>query len=188
MLSYSEPNILSWPPEIWRRVFYAAKPAVVTVEGFPTYPRNSSSQSRDLLAYRQYLQLKSVCSNFRTVFSTYPELMTDLVVCPTFNDMDEFDLDEFHMEMFDLEVVYHHHQNLTQWLNANSQITTMSAYLPIDSYTCNRKSPYEDPLLKALDQCQIRLDPSHWRVSAFLLLLGTSAMYWHLQLSPPAAF
>lgn len=126
----------------------------MTVEGFPTYPRNSSAQPGDLLAYRQYFQLKSVCSNFRTIFATCPELMTGLVFCPNFTDM---------------EGVYHHHQNLTQWLKANSQITTMSAYLPLNSYMWNGQSPYEDPLIKALDQCRIRLES-----------VSISAPSWHI--------
>ena len=77
----------------------------MTVEGLFAYPRNSSAQSGDLLAYRQHLQLKSVCSNFRTIFATCPELMTDLVFCPNFTDMEEFEMER--VEEFDKEEVYY---------------------------------------------------------------------------------
>ena len=105
----------------------------------PTY---LSSQSSDLLAYKQYLQLRSVCSKFRTLFATHRKLTTDLVFCPT---------------NVTTEGVRHFSQNLTQWLKVNSQITTMSAHFPRTEGSKDRTSLYQEPFFRVLDQCQVRL-------------------------------
>lgn len=54
-----------------------------------------------------------------------------------------------------MEGVHSFDQNLTQWLKANSQITTMSAHFPRNN--TGWRSPYEEPSFRVLDQCQVRL-------------------------------